>query len=65
MPYKRKTHDEFVLLCNYGYGDGWEEVNVETTWADAVRSRKEYRANMPEYPYKLVKRRVPIDPQLS
>lgn len=29
MAYVRKTKDEYQLLANYGYGDGWEYVIAE------------------------------------
>lgn len=58
MAYVRKTKDEYVLMCDYGYGDGWEEVLTEETYAEARQRKKEYIDNMPQYPYKIVKRRV-------
>jgi len=58
MSYVRKTKDEYVLMTNYGYGDGWEEVLTEETFAEAKQRKKEYIENMPQYPYKIVKRRV-------
>ena len=56
--YTRKTKDEYVLMTNYGYGDGWEEVLTEETFAEAKQRKKEYIENMPQYPYKITKRRV-------
>ncbi len=58
MSYVRKTKDEYVLMTNYGYGDGWEEVLIEETFAEAKQRKREYVENMPQYPYKIVKRRV-------
>lgn len=58
MSYVRKTKDAYVLKTNYGYGDGWEEVLIEETFAEAKKRKKEYIENMPQYPYKIVKRRV-------
>lgn len=58
MAYVRKTKDEYVLLTDYGYGDGWEEVLTEETYAEAKQRKKEYIENMRQYPYKIVKRRV-------
>ncbi len=60
MAYVRKTKDEYQLLCNYGYGDGWEEVLTEGTFKEAKERKKEYMENMPQYPYRIVKKRVPI-----
>ena len=56
--YTRKTKDEYVLITNYGYGDGWEEVLTEETFAEAKQRKKEYAENMPQYLYKIVKRRI-------
>ena len=56
--YKRKTKDVYRLMCNYGYGDGWEEVFEEDTRNEAKKRLTEYRKNMPEYQYKVVKKRV-------
>lgn len=58
MSYVRKTKDEYVLMTNYGYGDGWEEVLTEETFAEAKQRKREYAENMPQYPYKIVKRRI-------
>lgn len=60
MAYQRKTKDEWRLLCNYGYGDGWEEVVTEETYAEIKLRKREYEENMPQYPYKIVKRRVKL-----
>lgn len=60
MAYKRKTRDEWILLTNYGYGDGWEEVLTEDTYGEIRLRLREYRHNMPQYPYRIKKRRVPI-----
>ena len=61
MSYTRKTRDEYRLMCNYGYGDGWEEVLTEESYAECKQRKREYQENMPQYPYKIVKRRVPIE----
>lgn len=56
--YVRKTRDEYVLQTNYGYGDGWEDVVTEDTPGEIRLRLKEYRENMPQYPYRIKKRRV-------
>jgi hypothetical protein len=58
--YARKTRDEWQLHINYGYGDGWEHEISEDTRKEAIQRRKEYRENCPEYPVKIVCRRVAI-----
>ena len=60
MAYIRKTKDEYQLLCNYGHGDGWEYVIAEDTIKEARERKREYMKNMPEYQYKIVKKRIPI-----
>lgn len=51
MAYERKTIDTWELQLNYGYG--WEFTREE------ARARlKEYRENQPQYPARLVKKRV-------
>lgn len=65
MAYVRKTKDEYQLLCNYGYGDGWEVVLTEETMKAAKEQKKTYMENMPQYPYRIIKKRVPIVKQLN
>ncbi|MXP76273.1 hypothetical protein GN277_12965 [Lachnospiraceae bacterium WCA-9-b2] len=60
MSYIRKTKDEYQLLCNYGYDDGWEYVLAEDTMKEARERKSEYMKNMPGFSYKIVKKRVPI-----
>ena len=60
MAYIRKTKDEYILLCNYGYGDGWEEVLTEETYKEIKERKKEYMENMTCYPYKIIKKRIPV-----
>ena len=60
MAYVRKTKDEYQLLCNYGYGDGWEYVTAEDTMSAIKQCKKEYIENAPQYQYKIVKKRIPI-----
>jgi hypothetical protein len=45
-----------VLQANYGYGHGWEDISEGVR--KAMRAElATYRANMPEYPYRLINRR--------
>lgn len=55
MPYQRKTQDEYQIWQFWG---SWEEVCAESTRAEARKRLAEYRANQPEAPVKIVKRRV-------
>ena len=58
MAYKRKTQDEYQIQQYTGYG--WEEVCSEDTFREARERRNEYRENQPEYPVRIVKKRVKI-----
>lgn len=58
MTYQRKTYDEDQIHQNAGYG--WEEVCAEDTFKEAKQRLKEYRNNQPEYPVKIVKKRIKL-----
>ncbi len=58
MAYQRKTVDEYQLHVNYG--QEWEHEITEDSFREARARRREYRENCPEYPCKIVKRRVPL-----
>ena len=59
MAYERKTIDTWELQLNYGYG--WEYTLTEFTREEARARLKEYRENQPQYPARLVKKRVRIN----
>jgi len=61
MKYIRKTRDVYEVEANYGYGHGWESVTAEETYGAARERIREYRENMPEYPYRLKVRRERIE----
>ena len=54
--YVRKTVDTWVLEGNYGYG--WEYILTEYTRKEGLERLREYRENQPQYPARLVKKRV-------
>lgn len=56
--YTRKTEDEYIIQGHYG--QGWEDETIESTYKEAKARVKEYRENMPEYPHRIIKRRVKI-----
>lgn len=56
MSYVRKTEDEYDIMGNYG--QGFEVVTCETTWRQAIATKKDYRTNEPGIPFKIVKHRV-------
>lgn len=56
----RKTRDEYRIEVDYGYGHGWEYEIAEATRAEGKKRLAEYRANAPQYPARMVKRRVKI-----
>lgn len=56
--YKRKTKDEYQI---HQYINGaWEEVTAESKIKEARDRLKEYRENQPEYPVKIVIKRIPL-----
>ena len=57
MAYQRKTVDEYEIQQHI-YGT-WETVTTEETMKSAREQRKCYQDNQPEYPVRIVKRRVP------
>lgn len=54
--YNRKTVDEYEIQGNYG--QGWECVTTEETRQTAKDQRKCYDQNEPQYPHRIVKKRV-------
>lgn len=58
MAYTRKTKDEYQLL--YNCGNGWEYLLTEDTTEEAEAQKKEYSENIPEYQYKVIKKRIPL-----
>lgn len=59
MAYKRKTHDEYQIWGDFGYGGGFEYVVTGEDWEDARRLLKEYRENDPANSYRMKTVRVP------
>jgi len=54
----RKTRDEYQLhVC---YGQGYEHEVTEDTWKEIKLRAKEYRENCPQYPCKIVKKRIKL-----
>ena len=56
MAYIRKTHDEYEIQSNYGYG--WDCETTEETRQAAKETLKCYRENCPGTPFRIVKKRV-------
>ena len=54
--YIRKTIDEWHTQGNYGCG--WETVTIDDNYADAKQMLKDYNENEPQYPHRLIKKRV-------
>ena len=40
------------------YGQGWEDVTVENTAAEAREQVRTYRREMPQYPHRYIARRI-------
>ena len=45
----------YIVQGNYRYG--WEDVSASESISDAENDLQSYRANAPEYPYRLITRR--------
>jgi hypothetical protein len=60
MAYIRKTRDEFDI--EQQTTEGWEVVSSEPTRRLARQAVREYRENQPEFPVRVVKHRVRIQP---
>ena len=54
--YERKTRDEYQI--HQFTTQGWEEISAYDTRHEAVADLRAYRENQPEYPAKLIVRRV-------
>ncbi|GAA6622772.1 hypothetical protein NUACC26_085960 [Scytonema sp. NUACC26] len=59
--YVRKTKDEYKIMQYTGFLYGWEEVCCEYSKRDAKETLSIYRQNQPEYPVKIVKKRVKVN----
>lgn len=54
------TRAEYVVQGRYPGAHGWEDVTAEDSRSEARQRLKEYRENCPEYPHRLITRRVPV-----
>lgn len=59
MAYVRKTEDEFQI--HQETPEGWEEVCAEKTMRAARQTVRDYRENQPEFPVKIVTKRIRKD----
>lgn len=55
MPYVRKTHDEWEIHSDYGFG--FEYTVTGEDLPDAKRLLREYRENEPQYRHIIIKKR--------
>lgn len=60
MAYQRKTKDVWVLQVKYCEEYGYEDEVEEPTLDEARKRRREYIENCPQYPCRIVCRRVPL-----
>jgi len=54
----RENKYEYLKVVQGYYGCGWEDVTAETDPREARARLREYRDNEPEYPHRLISRRV-------
>lgn len=60
MTYQRKTADEYTLQGFYS--GSWEDLTAEETRAQIREQLKTYRENEPGTPYRIIKRRIKLQP---
>lgn len=53
-----KWRTEHIVQGYYSSSYGWEDETSEDTRKEALQRLREYRANMPQYPHRLIRRRV-------
>jgi len=58
MAYIRKTITVWLVLANYGYGGGFEEIEECTTRKEALFMAKEHRTASPNASYTIKSKRV-------
>lgn len=56
MAYNRKTYDVWEIQGRYN--GAWEIETTEVTRKAANETRALYRENMPDYPHRIIKKRV-------
>lgn len=61
MSYQRKTADVYAIEADYGYGQGFECVNTETTRLKAKKSVQEYRQNEKGIAFRITKKRIKVE----
>ena len=47
----------WIVQGRYGTG-GWDDVHAGESWRDVRQTLKEYRENEPQYPHRVIRRRV-------
>lgn len=60
MTYKRKTYDEYQIHQYYPYTKKWEEISTYQNIYSANIDLKLYRINQPDFPARIVKKRIKI-----
>jgi hypothetical protein len=48
----------YVFVIQGYYCHGWEDETEEDTRKEARQQLRDYRENMPEYPHRMIQRRV-------
>tara|TARA_R110000824_G_C15187886_1_gene674430 strand:+ start:937 stop:1116 length:180 start_codon:yes stop_codon:yes gene_type:complete len=54
---KQKNKFVYLYIIQGNYGQGWEDIAASESWKESRSDLKAYRENMPEYPYRRIKRR--------
>ena len=61
MPHKRKTRDTWELWVSYHTPCGWEHNSTEYTEQGALDSIRKQRKIYPQFRWKIIKRREPVN----
>lgn len=51
----------YLNVVQGDYGQGWEDLTQSEQRSEARTDLRAYRANVPEYPHRLIRRREPND----
>lgn len=57
----RTPKTELLHVVQGNYGQGWEDECASPTRREAVADLRAYRLNCPEFPHRLIQRRVAIE----
>lgn len=54
----RSNKYTYLKVVQGNYGHGWEDVTAENEKSEAKQRLREYNTNEPQYPHRMITRRV-------